>query len=270
MPAMNRPFLLRLLPHRLRASLYDRVYRRRSERYRALYDDARLYHAPQIQMSLIPGDQISDRIAFLGYYDRGLSQRVATLARQGGLMVDVGANLGVFSLTWAAMRKDNRAIALEASPRTAPRLVANVERNNLQSRITVLAVAAGLKHGVLPFALGPSDQTGWGGFASSAEHIETVNVPVLPLDEVVPADIRIALLKVDTEGADTWVLRGAHRLLSERRLGEVWYEQHGPRMRALGIPAGDAESWLQDHGYQTAPMSPPSHTVRNWRAVPRP
>ncbi|MCP9929783.1 FkbM family methyltransferase [Cyanobium sp. AMD-g] len=111
-------------------------------------------------MDLVPGDLISDIIAFTGVYESRLTQRVARLAQRGGILVDVGANLGYFSLLWAALNKENRCVAFEASPRNIPILNRNIRQNGLESRIEVFPVAAGQESGTMKFSLGPVEQTG--------------------------------------------------------------------------------------------------------------
>jgi len=76
------------------------------------------------------------------------------------------------------------------------------------------------------------------------------------------------LLKVDAEGADGWVLMGAERLLRERRIAEVWFEQNKPRMRALGIEEAEPERFLQAAGYRPRPESDPSADIVQWSASP--
>ena len=67
--------------------------------------------------SLLSGDVISGNIAFNGFYELELSQRIVHLARQGTVFVDVGANMGYFSLLWAGINPSGRVIAFEAAPR---------------------------------------------------------------------------------------------------------------------------------------------------------
>lgn len=83
-------------------------------------------------MELVPGDHISDIIAFTGVYEMSLTKRVVDLARQGGVLVDVGANLGYFPLLWAALNRENKCFAFEASPRNIPLLNRNISRNSLE------------------------------------------------------------------------------------------------------------------------------------------
>lgn len=77
--------------------------------------------APSIAMhDLIVGDVISGQIALTGFYEYELSKKIVNLGKtsdRGGLLVDVGANLGYFSLLWLGADERNEAIAIEASPR---------------------------------------------------------------------------------------------------------------------------------------------------------
>ena len=107
-------------------------------------------------MELVPGDHTSDVIAFTGAYETPLTNRVADLARRGGL-VDVGANLGYFSLLWTALNRENQCFAFEASPRNVPLLNRNISRNGLESQVEVFPVAAGKEAGRLSFDLGPEE-----------------------------------------------------------------------------------------------------------------
>jgi FkbM family methyltransferase len=217
-------------------------------------------------MRLLPGDVISDSIAFTGIYELALSRRLCSLARRGGTMIDVGANLGYFSLLWAAAGPDNRCVAFEASPRNVNLLRENVSRNGMDRQIRVLACAAGAAGGTLSFDPGPADQTGWGGFTLQATE-GSMDVDVVRVDEHVDAE-SIALLKIDAEGADTWVLQGCERLLQTRAIHEIWYEQNAVRMEGLGISRDAAGLFLGKFGYTTVPHGNPSLPVVNWRATP--
>jgi FkbM family methyltransferase len=218
-------------------------------------------------MELVPGDVISDCIAFTGIWELTLTRHLLRLARRGGTMIEVGANLGYFSLLWAAAHPDNHCLAFEASPRNVGLLAQNVARNGFESQIQVDPRAVGKEAGALAFTLGPSDQTGWGGLVV-APTPGSIVVDVVRVDEASIYSGEIALLKIDIEGADTWALMGCERLLRERRVKEVWFEQNKPRMRALGIGESEAEHYLSSLGYAAVPRSEPSADVVDWSALP--
>jgi FkbM family methyltransferase len=264
----RRPLPMRILPPRLRLSLWARYYRGREGETAGLYDHASLEFARGVRMRVLPGDVISDAIAFTGIYELALTRRVIDLAAGNGLFVEVGANLGYFSLLWAAASPSNRVMAIEASPRNIPILSENVARNRMEAQIRVLGVAAGASSGQMTFDPGPVDQTGWGGLTASGVP-GALLVDVVRLDEVIAADQEVALLKIDTEGADTWVLEGCERLLRRRAVREIWFEQNRPRMQALGIDADRAAAWLRQQRYDARPEGDPGAELVEWRALPR-
>ena len=94
--------------------------------------------APNISMEPVPGDSVSDEVAFTGCYETGLTRRVIELARRGGTMIDVGANLGYSSLLRLSTNSSNRCIAFEAAPRNVEILRHNISRNGLDERAPTL------------------------------------------------------------------------------------------------------------------------------------
>jgi FkbM family methyltransferase len=201
---------------------------------------------------LIPGDVISGEIAFNGFCEWDLTRRIAEHATNGKFLVDVGANMGYFSLLWAGLSKAGRVIAFEAAPRNIGRFQNNIERNQIEDRITLIPKAAGDHAGTVTFDVGPAEQTGWGGI-SATPSATTITIPMVRIDEEIP-DTKIDVLKIDVEGADTWVLFGCERLLKSQRIQTIYFEQNPQRMERLGIAPGDAQKFLQDIGYEYHPM----------------
>jgi FkbM family methyltransferase len=263
---MKRPLCLRFGPALLRKSIFAGLYRARRDRWLPLYQSASLAHAPQVQMELVAGDIVSDVIAFTGIYEPHLTRRVLELGRRGGTMVDIGANLGYFSLLWAAAKPTNRCIAFEPSPRNTAILKRNISRNGFDERIEVIASAAGAKAGKFLFDPGPEEQCGWGGLTNAARP-GSFEVDVVRVDDMIPRDQPISLLKVDTEGADAWALIGCDRLLRAGLVEEIWYEQNKVRSDALGISRTAAQDYLQSVGYRCTPKGSLNSGLVEWIAV---
>ena len=264
---MNRPLLLRISPPELRAALYYRWYRSRRAKWRALFDDAPLDLAPNFKMKLSETDEAHGEIAFTGFYELALSRRFVTEARAGGLLVDVGANYGYFSLLWLGRRPGNQVIAFEASPRNHAPLRANIARNNCESRVQLHELALGTAAGTAQFSLGDEGQTGWGGIVKGGGAAE-VTVQVNTLDQMIGPSVTVDLLKIDVEGADSWVLQGARRLLTEKRVRNIYFEQNRPRMSALGIGEDEAMKFLQSVGYKASVLSGEGTEVVEYQAQP--
>ena len=218
-------------------------------------------------MKLIPGDHISGQIAFTGFYELALSRQMAKAAMAGGLMIDVGANLGYYSLLWVSQNLKNRCLAFEASPRNILMLKENIIRNHFVDRIEVKGQAVGKQCCTLRFDAGPKEQSGWGGFTHSTSP-DTIDVDVVRLDDAIDSNTEIALLKVDIEGADTWALMGCENLLRARSIREIWFEQNKPRMRLLGIEIDAAQQFLDSVGYTCACQGNATEELVEWRATP--
>lgn len=251
---MKKPLILRLVPPRLRQTITSRIYLRQFNKWRSLYDVARLALCPRISMyDLIPGDIISGNIAFNGFYELGLSREIARLSRNGNLFVDVGANMGYFSLLWAGLNPRGHVIAFEAASRNINLATHNIEESGLADRITLVPKAAGHRTCTVHFNTGPTDQTGWGGISNYPSDDDTIEVSLVRLDEELP-DAMIDVLKIDVEGADTWVLYGCEQLLKKRSIRNIFFEQNGARMAELGIGPSEAKDFLASVGYTCLPF----------------
>ena len=155
-----------------------------------------------------------------------------------GYVVDVGANIGAFSLYQALRKKAKLVIAFEPSPSTFRRLTANLELNSANNVRAVNAVV-GSSCGTVPFLETPMSvncrvaQNGEAG---------TVAVPSVTLDSALEAHKlnKIDLLKIDTEGYETEVLKGATKTLqqTDRVILEIHNESDKRDFDDLLLPLG--------------------------------
>jgi len=98
---MNPSRLLRTLPAPWSERIFYRLFNGQQKRFGELFERSALRLAPSMSMTgLVVGDVISGQIAFNGFYEYELSKRILELSKQGGLLVDVGANIGYFTLLW--------------------------------------------------------------------------------------------------------------------------------------------------------------------------
>jgi FkbM family methyltransferase len=192
-----------------------------------------------------------------GFYELELSKRITQLAKSGGVLVDVGANYGYFSCLWAAGKIGNSVIAFEANPENIRPLTTNIERNNFRSNILIQPIALGKEIGLLKFYLGSeTGQTGWGGLMPGGLQ-GTIEVPVDTLDNFAALNKleRIDVLKIDTEGADTWIIYGAAKMLKAKKIKHIFFERNAMRMQQLYIRPGEAEAFLRDCGYTVSEIA---------------
>ena len=214
-----------------------------------------LEFAPVKMNALLPTDYGHRQIAWLGFYELDLSRKISSLARQGGTMVDVGTNVGYFTCIWAASNPINEVCSFEPSPRNLSMLRRNLSALNNPQRVQIFDHAVGKEAGTLHFDIGPEEQSGWGGLANTAS-ARTIQVKVCRLDDLVPPNKTVSVLKIDTEGADTWVLLGAVNLLRQKRIRHIFYEANLERMQRLGIQPDEAGKFLTGLGYKVSAFGP--------------
>ena len=177
---------------------------------------------------------------------------------QGTAFLDVGANLGIFSVGIAHSRPDVYVHAIEPNPRTAALLRQSVEFNKLADRVCVHEVALADKPGELTFYdnpqnAGDSHIVGENEETPDASHL--VKVPVRALDQfdeflakVKAGGKRIGCMKMDIQGPEVLALRGMKDLLREHRPAIV-VEATDDSLCRFGFDEGDLRAELESQGY---------------------
>jgi FkbM family methyltransferase len=136
---------------------------------------------------------------WLGTYERAFQSFFFAVVPKGGVVWDVGANVGFYSLL--AARKAARVIAFEPLPENLSYLRQHVELNGLQERVQIFPVAASDHDGSGLFSVVPGNRS-----EGSLRPYGKLRVQTMRLDSVglVPD-----LIKIDVEGNEYEVLRGA-------------------------------------------------------------
>ena len=134
---------------------------------------------------------------------------LASVLRPGDTFVDVGANIGVFCCTISRLPGVN-TMAFEANPDTFTRLAENARAHGVQAQ----CIAVSEKEETLEFCDGAvshvfAEASHRNGYHSGS----TVRVKALPLNELA-AGLDNVFLKIDVEGHEPAVIRGASKLIS--------------------------------------------------------
>lgn len=184
--------------------------------------------------------------------------------RAGEVAIDVGANFGMWVPALSrAVGDSGRVYAFEPIPFTVStlRLVARLLRVR---NVEIVPKACGESAGTTTFAVplqgsgavsagqshaadrdddrpGSEQHVRW----PSAKHVEC---EVVALDDLLPELGEVSLLKVDTEGAELFALRGARRLL-ERDAPTIVAEINPWFLEGFGLSVGDLTEFLLRRGY---------------------
>lgn len=198
-------------------SLLERLSRQRSftRRLPASFDRLPIIVSPDSQLKYLKPGATS--------FDKNLLDAAAQLVQPGDNVWDIGANVGVFTVASAAMSRTGQIVAVEADIwlanliRATSRLPANAGFD-----IAVLPIAAFSTAGVATFSIAARGRasnhlSNVPGNSQTGGVRETVDVATLPLDMLLAHYAPPDVVKIDVEGAEVEVLKGASRLLEKVR-----------------------------------------------------
>lgn len=220
-----------------------------------------------ISFEVMLGDNLQRHLFFCGSYEPELHQVLKRELRGGGVLVDVGANIGVHGLPVARMLHEvrtGRVYAFEPAPDTAERLRRVAERNGVAAYLEVVQVALGdrprtaslraaTEHASLD--VGMRSLYGAGG--------EAIPVQVTPFDTWAEGARleRWDVLKMDVEGAETEVLRGMQNSLRTLRPRLLAIEVVDEHLRRAGSSRAELVELLASVGYRELPPTERIHGI---------
>jgi FkbM family methyltransferase len=164
---------------------------------------------------------------WLGSYERIMLTRVQAELRAGDVFYDVGAHAGIYSLAAArATGAGGTVVAVEPNQINAAHFARHMALNSVDS-VRLIEAAASDASGVATFSSGPTDYEG------RLNPTGDITVPTVRLDDLEPAP---DVIKIDVEGHEAAVLRGAGRILHvDRPVIFIAVHNDGARSQCLEI-----------------------------------
>ncbi|HYI37012.1 MAG TPA: FkbM family methyltransferase [Thermoleophilaceae bacterium] len=193
-----------------------------------------------------------DRLLYLDTYERLALKHTLAVVERGDVVVDVGANIGLYSLASAARGATVRSF--EPVPPTADRFERNLALNpDFTGRVRLTRAAVSDAPGEL--TLHAESFESYSGHASAytiaPEGADSVTVPTVTLDDEL-ADVEgpVKLMKIDVEGHEPAVLRGAGASFERLRPEYLLVEAEDDHLRAGGSSADELLRQVQELGYR--------------------
>ncbi len=184
-----------------------------------------------------------------GCYEEATSQLFGKLLRRGDAVLDIGANLGYFSLLAARhVGRDGVVHAFEAASGARERLSRNITLNSLRN-VFVQPVAVLDRCADVTFSIAAEGHSGISSLRSLKDRSAgQVTVPGISIDSMLATLPRIRLVKLDIEGAEMLALRGMTELI-ERDRPFIILELTDDYLRDLGDTAEDVMQFFESVDY---------------------
>jgi FkbM family methyltransferase len=219
----------------------------------------------QFQLALDASDftekAILDNYNARSFYESDVSMLMLNVLRSGDVVFDVGANCGYFSVLAASLvGPRGHVMAMEPAPSCLARLKANLQRNAL-ANVSVVEKVVTDRAGETIFHLNRDNNGGhalwnpgeWPDNNLTRANPASLSLAATTLDaEWKSRALNLPkLIKIDTEGAEERVLRGAQELVSDCKVPFVVAELHEFGLQKLGSTQASLRALMENFGYST-------------------
>lgn len=185
-----------------------------------------------------------------GCYEEAETELVKKLVKKGMTVVDIGANIGYYSLIFAELvGNKGKVYAFEPDPNNYELLVKNIRVNNY-TNIIPIRKAISDKCGKNKLFI---HKTGFGCCSLSGKNVDdkagVVNVEVTTLDRFFKKSDKIDFIKMDAEGAEGLIIEGGKNTIKNNDL-KIVMEFYPRLLKNLGSNPARLLNKLEKHGFK--------------------
>ncbi|MDD4013491.1 MAG: FkbM family methyltransferase [Candidatus Omnitrophica bacterium] len=214
-------------------------------------------------------DRVGRKIFNEEKFEKGIIDIMLSRIERGMTVVDVGANIGYYSVLMASkVGLSGRVISFEPNPMMLEELKCNIEMNRFEN-ISIQQTAIADQNGYKTFFVPSLGMEAHGSFKQNEtfKTFKSISVQTEKLDDALARlDIQhVDLIKIDAEGAEKFIFEGATKLLSLSRNKPVLvFECSETLCRVFGHRSYDVLSFVSSFGYCLEEIA-----WGVWLAVPR-
>ncbi len=218
-------------------------------------------------------DHVQKQIFFFGCYEPIETNFLRNRVNESDLIFDIGANIGQYSLILGKKLLNGLVCAFEANSETFKLLEKNIMASGLEDKIISTEMALWSEVATLEFIM--PEEKNIGGFGvidkNNLNHKSSVKVSAQTLDSWfekrsdygVDSSLIPQLIKIDVEGAELNVLKGARKLLEEFA-PDILLEVCVETASRQGYHVSDLWSYLKKFGYQAYGIS---NSSKNFKKI---
>lgn len=190
---------------------------------------------------------IVDWYIYFDFKERAHST-LLSLIKTTDTVIDIGANIGLVSLKAAKIATRGKIHGFEPFPATFDRLANHITINNL-SNVALYNIGLGNQDGELPFETDFEGNPGMYRIGTTTGKAST-KVKVRKLDDVAGEQhiTRVDLIKIDVEGYEFEVLKGAEKIIRDHK-PVLFIEVDDEYLKNQHSSAKELIAWLQEKGY---------------------
>lgn len=198
-------------------------------------------------------DATAMRFLLDGQFEPQVSAVAFALIRPGMTVLDIGANIGVHTLHFSKLvRADGLVLAIEPNPVARGELERNIALNGI-SNVRVFPDVLWEREGEEEFFYPVTGQEAMGGLASNRRFRAAyeARVHTSTLDGLLGRNgiEKVDFVKLDVEGAELQVLRGATHLFRAGSAPPILYESTENNTAAFSYGPDDVRQFLSSRGY---------------------
>ncbi|HEY1209752.1 MAG TPA: FkbM family methyltransferase [Terracidiphilus sp.] len=206
------------------------------------------------RMILDTNDHLAQQIRCEESFEPEVRKAVERIASRGVNVIDIGANIGYYTILASKLiGSGNRVFSFEPQANIVAKLRRNVNLNDLHN-VDIFPFALADKSGTVVFNIPPDGKEAYGSMHANGRFdvIKTVEVETKGLDEVLYnlGNPKIGLIKMDAEGAELLILRGATQLLSSPGRPDLIIEANEANCEPFGYCVFDLLQLVHSYGYR--------------------
>lgn len=189
------------------------------------------------------GSPIAKAIHAKGYYEKGTTEFVKQRVSQGDRVADLGANIGYYTVLFAAIVGPSGTVySAEPEPSNLRLLKRTIETNGF-TNVNVIEAAVSNEAGTVPLSIS-SENEGDHRIVSKPTNGDEIEVNTVRLDDVIDGPLNF--VKMDIQGAEPLALEGMWNLLIEHHPTIVLEIEQS----IWDVAPTDVLEKLADEGYQ--------------------
>jgi FkbM family methyltransferase len=171
--------------------------------------------ANNFYMRVNPSEHIQRQLFWYGHYEKGLGDLIKKILNPGDVFLDIGANIGYFSLLAAKHEPTAKIISFEPVSSQFERLEENISLN-IARNVRALHSAVGERNEERDIYISAEDNTGMSSFQKPGNYSgRTEKVKVVTIDKWFESSglAKVDLIKLDVEGSEFAAVKGMHEII---------------------------------------------------------